>query len=103
LTPLGESVILGDMRNNWILKNGPSTQEFDSFPYAFRVMFAIAKKASETGKLGEVTKGLSIISPVKDVHGDQKKYSYAAATEFAKASELLDSTGEINTRVFKRR
>jgi hypothetical protein len=90
-------------RNKWILKNGVSTQEYDSFPLAFRVMFLVAKKASETGKFGEISKGLTIISPVKDVHGEPKKYSYAAAIEFATASEVLTATGEINTNVFRKK
>jgi len=89
-------------KNKWILKNGASTQEYDSFPYAYRVMYAIAKKASETGKFGEVSKGLIIISPQKDLHGDPKKYSYAAATIMATDSGLLTPDGTINSREFKR-
>ena len=86
----------------WILKNGASTQEFDSFPYAYRTMFAIAKKAVETKNSDTVIKGLSIISPQKDTHGDPKKYSYTAATAMASASGLLTPEGQINSREFKR-
>jgi hypothetical protein len=89
------------MKNYWILKNGASTQEFDSFPLAFRVMFAIAKKMATSPGGAKVIEKLSIISPIKDAQGDPRKYSYAAALEFAKASEVLDSTGQINSNVFK--
>ena len=90
-------------RNKWILKNGVSTQEYDSFPLAYRVMFLVAKKASETGKFAEISKGLSIISPVTDAHGDPRKYSYATATQMATDSGLLTPDGQINSREFKRR
>jgi hypothetical protein len=89
--------------NKWILKNGASTQEFDSFPYAFRTMYAIVKKAVETKNSDTVIKGLSIISPQKDNHGDPRKYNYAAATQMATASGLLTPEGTINSREFKRR
>ena len=91
------------MKNNWILKNGSSTQDFDSFPFAFRTMFAIAKKASETGKFSEVTLGLSIISPQMDAHGDYRRYSYEAATVMATSSGLLTAEGQINSKEFKRK
>lgn len=87
----------------WILKNGVSKQEFDSFPYAFRTMFAIAKKAVETPNSAKVISQLSIISPQKDVHGDPRTYTFAAATQMAKDSGLLTPNGEINSREFKRR
>ena len=77
-----------------------STQEFDSFPLAYRVMFAIARKASETKTSADVIKKLSIISPVKDVHGDPRNYDYATATQFAKDSGLLDLNGDIYKKAF---
>lgn len=91
------------MKNIWIFRNGASTQEFESFPYAFRTMHAIAKTAVESSGSARIIQQLSIISPQKDVHGDFRKYNYTAATELAKASDLLDSNGQINSRVFKRK
>ena len=91
------------MKNNWILKNGASTQEFDSFPYAYRTMYAIVKKAVETKNSDSVIKQLSIISPQLDRHGDPRKYSYATATQMATDSGLLTPDGQINSREFKRR
>jgi hypothetical protein len=86
--------------NKWTFKNGPSKQEFDSFPLAFRTMFAVAKKAVETKNSGEVIKKLSIISPLNDVHGNPRKYDYAAATQMATDSDLLTPDGTINSRAF---
>jgi hypothetical protein len=88
------------MRTKWILKNGPSTQEYDSFPLAYRVMFAITRKASETKTSAEVIKKLSIVSPIKDAHGDPRRYSYEAATQLAQDSGLLDLNGDINKKAF---
>ena len=88
------------MRNKWILKNGASTQEFDSFPFAYRVMFAVAKKAVEAKNSAEIIRKLSIVSPQKDAHGDPRKYDYAAATQMATDSELLTPDGQINSRAF---
>jgi len=91
------------MKNKWILRNRMSTQEFDSFPYAFRNMFAIVKKSAETGKLEETIKSIRIISPQKDSYGDPRKYNYTAACEMAKASGLLSSDDQINSKEFKRK
>ena len=91
------------MINDWILKNGLTETKFTSFPYAFRAMFNIAKKATEQGKYAEAVKAMKIISPLKDAHGDPKTYSYASATEMAKSSGLLTPDGQINSREFKRR
>jgi hypothetical protein len=88
------------MKNNWILKNGATTQNFDSFPLAYQVMYAIARKASTTKTLPDVIGKLSIISPIKDAHGDLRRYDYTAATQFAKDSNLLDLNGDINKKAF---
>ena len=63
-------------------------------------MYAIAKKASETGKFGEVTKGMTIISPQKDAHGDLRKYNYDAATQMATDMGIL-LDGQIVSRNLK--
>ena len=86
--------------NKWTFKNGTSKQEFDSFPLAFQVMFAVARKASVTKTSADVIKKLSIISPIKDAHGDPRRYDYTAATQFAKDSNLLDLNGDINKKAF---
>ena len=88
--------------NNWILKNGDTETKFTSFPYAFRAMFTIVRKASEQGKYAEVVKKLSILAPLKDIHGNPRKYSYAEATKLAEANEVLVN-GEINSRAFKKK
>jgi hypothetical protein len=90
------------MKNTWILKNGATSTSYDSFPLAYRVMFTIAKKAVETKNSANVIKGLSIISPIKDVHGANRVYSYDAASKFATDTGLLTPEGIINSREFKR-
>ena len=90
------------MLNKWILKNGLSTQEFESFPYAFRTMFAIAKKAVQAPDSDKVIEKLILISPRKDIHGKQVKYDYAAAMKMATGMELLTSDG-INANEFKQK
>src|ERR1035437_2820210 len=90
--------------NDWIFKNGAATTTWDTFPYAYRAMFNALKTGVERGlKYDDMVKQMVIISPQKDRHGDPRKYSYAEATELAKASELVDSNGLLNARVFKRR
>lgn len=89
--------------NEWILKNGLTETKCTSFPYAYRAMFNIVKKATEQGKYNETVKALKIISPQKDAHGDPRTYTYASATDMAKASGLLTPDGQINSREFKRR
>ena len=67
-------------------------------------MFNTLKKGVEGGrKYDDMVKQMVIISPQRDVHGDPRRYSYAAATEMAKASGLLTPDGQINSREFKRR
>jgi hypothetical protein len=92
------------MNNTWIFKDGVSQYTCDSFPYAYRLMFNTLKKGVETGrKYNDMVKAMVIISPQNDQHGDPRRYSYAQATELAKASELLTPSGEINSKVFKRK
>ena len=94
------------MSNNikWTFKDGPSQFTCDSFPIAFRMMFNVVKKGVESGrKYNDMIKQMIIIAPIKDQHGDLRRYSYTEATELAKASELLTSDGQINSRVFKKR
>ena len=88
------------MNNKWIFKNCGSTQVFDSFPLAYKVMFAIAKKSVQAKNSDTVIKGMSIISPIKDVHGNPRKYDYAAASQMARDSGLLDSNGQIESKAF---
>ena len=92
------------MNNTWIFRDGLSQTSWNSFPYAFRAMHTAIKTGVEKGrKYADMTKQMVIISPQKDQHGDPRKYNYTAATELAKASDLLTPTGEINSRVFKRK
>jgi len=91
------------MKNKWILKNGMASQEFDSFPFAFRTMFSIVKKAVESKNSANVIGQLSIVSPIMDRStGKPKVYSYTAATQFAKDTGVLTTDGQINSREFKR-
>jgi hypothetical protein len=98
--------ILAPMMNNitWIFKDGASEVKCTSFPYAYRTMFNALKKGVESGrKYNDMVKQMTIISPQKDVHGDLRRYNYTTATEMAKASGLLISTGEIDFNEFKKK
>lgn len=91
------------MNRKWILKSGASSQEFDTFPFAFRTMFAIAKKAVEAKNSANVIGQMFIVSPMVDRStGKPKVYSFAAATQFAKDTGVLTPEGQINSREFKR-
>jgi hypothetical protein len=86
----------------WILKDGYTQQEFTSFPYAFRSMYNSVKSNLEKGKnLADLIKGIKIISPLKDVHGDPRTYSYFAAVDMAVGQGLLTMDGNINSKEFK--
>ena len=67
-------------------------------------MWNTLKQGVEKGrKAADMEKAMLIISPQLDRHGDPRTYSYASATEMAKASGLLTPEGQINSREFKRR
>ena len=88
----------------WTFKDGASQFQCTSFPYAFRQMYNTIKKGVESGrKYDDMVKSMSILSPVKDQHGDPRIYSYTAAAEMATAQGLLTADGQINSREFKRR
>jgi hypothetical protein len=90
--------------NTWIFKDGLAEQKHVSFPYAYRAMFNTLKKGVEGGrKYEDMIKQMSIISPMKDAHGDFRRYNYASATEMAKASGLVTAVGEINSREFRKK
>jgi hypothetical protein len=92
------------MMTEWIFKDGATQTKCTSFPYAYRLMFNTLKQGVEKGrKYDDMIKGMLIISPQKDNHGDPRTYNYAAATDMAKASGLLTPDGQINSREFKRR
>ena len=87
----------------WIFKNGASATECESFPFAFRAMYHTVRHGVEAGKpFGELVKKMSIVSPAKDIHGQNRVYSYAAANEMAKNQGLLTPENTINSREFKR-
>ncbi len=91
------------MNRKWILKNGAASQEFDSFPFAFRTMFTVAKKAVEAKNSANVIGQMSIVSPMVDRStGKPKVYNFAAATQFAKDCGVLTPDGQLNSREFKR-
>lgn len=87
----------------WIFKDGSSVIECTSFPYAFRTMWNTVRKGVEKGKKAEdMTKQMSIISPMKDRDGRLRVYSHAEATKMALNQGLLSADGQINSREFRR-
>ena len=92
------------MNSNWILKNGLETIPCSTFPFAYRTMYNIVRKASETkgGNVASVMKGLSLQGPVTP-RGDRRNYTYASATQLATDNGLLTPDGQINSREFKKK
>lgn len=77
--------------------------EFTSFPYAFRSMWNTLRKGVENGRThGDMVRQMSIIAPLKDRHGDPKVYSYAEAQRMAEMQGLLNDSGQLNSKEFKR-
>lgn len=86
---------------NWIFKNGRQSTDCTSFPYAFRTMHNVVRKANEN-KQPINTQDLTILGP-KNGKGERESYSYFKATQLAQAQGLLSPDGQINSREFKRR
>jgi GMP synthase PP-ATPase subunit len=91
------------MNNIWIFKNGMFAPiECTSFPYAFRRMYDTVKTELGKGKkLSDITKSMVILSPLKDIHGDNRKYTYVTAMDMAKTQGLIDADGGINKKAFQ--
>ena len=93
------------MNTKWLFRDGTTTVECTSFPFAFRAMFMTVKQGVEKGKrkYEDMIRSMSIVSPMVDRNtGKPKVYSYAAATQFAKDTGVLTPEGQINSREFKR-
>jgi len=90
--------------NLWIFRDGVSPGvQCNSFPFAFRAMFYSVRDGLKNGrKLVDMEKSMIIISPIKNIHGDKRKYSYTEATKMAKGSGLLNADGNINSKEFKK-
>lgn len=87
----------------WILKNGFTSTECTSFPYAFRIAYNSVRKALETNKnVKSVIDGILIIGP-PNIKGVNMKYTYATAIELAKSMGLVLPDGTINQKEFKRK
>ena len=77
------------------------TQEFSTFPFAFRAMYQLVIKGIEDKKPVD-TSGFVIFGP-KNPRGERVRYSYSAAVELAKSSGLLSGDGYINGKEFKKK
>jgi hypothetical protein len=87
----------------WIFKNGSTSVECTSFPYAFRAMFNTVRKAIEAGQpTSNLTNQMSIISPMKDIHGNPRVYNYFEAKKMALDQGLLTPEEQINGKEFRR-
>jgi hypothetical protein len=93
------------MNTIWIFRDGLIKIECVSFPYAFRVMYNAIRKGLEKDKrsMEDMTKKMSIVSPIKDNYGRSKIYSYNKAMAMATNQGLLKDDGELNSREFKKR
>jgi len=91
------------MNAMWILKNGSTSVDCTSFPYAFRTAYNLIRKAIEAKQdASAVIKGISIVGP-PGPRNERTTYSYAAAKQMAEGMGLLTPDGQINSREFKRR
>jgi hypothetical protein len=92
------------MNAKWIFKDGDKAVDCTSFPFAYRTMWNTLKKGveSKARTYEGMIKGFLIISPAKDRLGNQRTYSYAAATQMAMDQGLLTADGQINSREFKK-
>lgn len=91
------------MNIKWIINDGLKQIDCTSFPYAYRTMHTIVKKGVETGrKYADMARAMSIVGPVAS-GVKAKTYSYAEATEKARAMDLVSAEGQINSREFKKR
>jgi hypothetical protein len=86
---------------NWSLKQNNTTTDYSTFPYAFRAMMTIVRKAAEEKKPIN-TSELTIIGPVGP-RGERNKYNFTQAKQMARDMGLLDDNGNINGKEFKRK
>lgn len=87
----------------WKVKNGVSSTECTSFPYAFRMAYNIVRKALEANQnVASVINGISIVGPPNG-KGEVMKYSYTSAVSLARNMGLLLTDGSINQKEFKKR
>lgn len=92
------------MNTNWILRHGSLQYDCTSFPFAYRQAFNLVRKQIEAKKpTAALMADLTILGPALGPRGERKKYSYAAATQFAQETGLLTPEGTINSREFKRK
>jgi hypothetical protein len=88
--------------NKWKFKNGFTAVECLTFPLAFKAMYyEVQNKLKEGKSFGEIIKGISIVSPIKDIHGEFRKYNYTEANEMAKNAGLFNADGTLNKKSFK--
>jgi hypothetical protein len=90
-------IVVTNMNINWTFDDGVKKTSCSTFPFAFRMMHNILRKASEAGQpITDMTR-FKILAPVG------KEYSYARACELATQQGLLAADGSLNSREFKRR
>jgi len=89
------------MNNQWQFKNGLNTTEFQTFPLAFRAMFNLVRKGVEDKKPVDTSK-FSIVGP-KNPRGENVRYNYNQAMEFAGSFGLVNQDGYLNGKEFKRK
>ena len=86
------------MNTNWTFDDGFKKTACTTFPFAFRMMHNILRKAIEAGQTtSDLMKRFKIMSPVGTV------YTYSRACELATQQGLLTPDGSLNSKEFKRR
>lgn len=92
-----------NIMSNWTLRQGKSSVECSSFPFAFRTAYNAVRKAFEEKKNPlTVANDITILGPITP-RGVRSTYNYADAKKLATEQGLLTPDGNINSKEFKRR
>jgi hypothetical protein len=83
----------------WTLQQNGTSTEYTTFPFAFRAMLNIARKALLDGNT-TITKHLFIYGPPYNTYGDRRKYNYTDASSMAETMGILKD-GHIEKRNMK--
>lgn len=87
----------------WILKYGVQVTECTSFPYAYRIIHTLIKKAIESNQDTASLMNSIILTGPPNGKGIPMRYNYESATSLAKNMGLLTTDGTINQKEFKKK
>ena len=83
----------------WTLQENGTSSEYATFPFAYRTMLNIVRKAITEGK-SNITTHLFIYGPPYNTYGDRRCYNYTEASAMAETMGLVKE-GHIEKRNMK--